>query len=134
MAQLWDGEAVYLDLALDIIELSFSYFLCVWNVHYFHDWWVCKFFLQINTQQERLNVVQEVYKKRNQLTEQCMARKNEMRECSEKQLRLQKHSLLESDAHRNATHLLYRAFEIKQEQEDDVSNLCVAKARVLRWL
>lgn len=85
---------------------------------------------QIITQQERLNVVQEVYKKRNQLTEKCMARKNEMREWSEKQLQVQKHSLLESDAHRNATHLLHRAFEIKQEQEDDVSSCCVTKARV----
>jgi hypothetical protein len=91
-------------------------------------------FSQIITQQERLNMVQEVYKKRNQLTEECMARKNEMRKWSEKQLHLQKHSLLESEAHRNATHLLHRAFEIKQEQEDEVSNLCVAKARVLCWL
>jgi membrane-bound lytic murein transglycosylase MltF len=91
-------------------------------------------FSQVITQQERLNVVQAVYKKRNQLTEQCMARKNEMREWSEKQLQVQKHSLLESDAHRNATHLLHRAFEIRQEQEDDVSNLCVTKARVLCWL
>jgi len=88
-------------------------------------------FSQIITQQERLNVVQEAYKKRNQLTEQCMARKNKMREWSGKHLHLQKHSLLESDAHRNATHLHHRAFEIKQEQEDDVSNLCVTKARVL---
>lgn len=78
-------------------------------------------------------MVQEAYKKRDQLTEQCMTRKDEMRKWSEKQLHVQKHSLLESDAHRNATHLLHRAFEIKQEQEDDVSSLCVTKARVLFW-
>jgi membrane-bound lytic murein transglycosylase MltF len=80
---------------------------------------------QIITQQDRLTEVQEAYKKKNELTEQCMARKDEMRKWSEKQLREQRHSLLESDAHRHATHLLRRAFELKQEQEDEVSNLCI---------
>lgn len=131
MAQLWDGEAVYLDLAL---YLYFFPIFCVFGMFATFLTDETEIFSQIITQQERLNVVQEAYKKRNQLTEQCMARKNEMREWSEKQLHLQKHSLLESDAHQNATHILHRAFEMKQEQEDDVSNLCVTKTSVLYWL
>jgi len=47
MAQLWDGEAVYLDLALYLY--FFSYFLCVWNVCYFLDWWDWNFFTDYYT-------------------------------------------------------------------------------------
>jgi hypothetical protein len=90
--------------------------------------------LQIITQHDRLNMVEEVYKKRNQLTEQCMSRKDEMHKWSEKQLHGKKYSLLESDAHRQATHLLQRALELKQEEEDEVSSPCVTKDRVLFWL
>jgi peptidoglycan hydrolase CwlO-like protein len=88
---------------------------------------------QVITQQDRLTEAQEAYKKKNQLTEQCMARKDEMRKSCEKQLHEHKHSLLESDAHQHATHLLRRAFELQQEQEDEVSNLFVTKDRVLFW-
>jgi hypothetical protein len=78
---------------------------------------------QVITVQDRLNMMEEAHKKKSKLTEQCISRKDEMRKWSQKQLHDQKYFLLESDAHQRETYLLHRASEIKQEQEDEVSNL-----------
>jgi hypothetical protein len=92
-----------------------------------------KMYSQVIRAQDRLNMMKEADKKKNELTEQSMARKNEMQKWSQKQLRGQKYSLLESDAHQRATYLLHRAFEIKQEQEDEVSSHYVINNRLLFW-
>lgn len=81
-----------------------------------------KIYSQVITAQDRLNMMEEADKKKNKLIEQCMARKDEMQKLSQKHLRGQKYSLLESDAQQQATYILRRAFEIKQEQEDEVSS------------
>jgi hypothetical protein len=81
-----------------------------------------KIYSQVITAQDRLKMMAEADKKKNKLIEQCMARKVEMQKWSQKHLHGQKYSLLESDAHQRATYLLRRAFEIKQEQEDEVSS------------
>ncbi|XP_069687390.1 cilia- and flagella-associated protein 45-like isoform X2 [Periplaneta americana] len=75
---------------------------------------------KVTTMQERLNKMEEEDKRKNELMEQCMARKEQMRKWSKSQTQGKKYTLLESDAHRRATHLLRRAFEMKQEQEDEV--------------
>ena len=64
-------------------------------------------------------MLEEEDKKKNEQIQQCLARKDEMQK-SYAQSKDTKYSLLESDARRRATHLLRRAFEIKQEQEDEV--------------
>lgn len=51
--------------------------------------------LRIITVRERLIVVWEAYKKRNQLTVQCMTQNDEMQKWSEKQLHGQHYFLLE---------------------------------------
>lgn len=77
---------------------------------------------QVITAQDKLNMMEEADKKKSKLTEQCMARKDEMHKWSQKQLHGQKYILLESDAHQRETYLLHRASEIKQEEEDEVSS------------
>jgi hypothetical protein len=62
----------------------------------------------------RITVVQETYKKRNQLNEQCMAQNDEMHKWSEKQLHGQKCPLLVSDANQCANHYLHKVFEIEK--------------------
>jgi hypothetical protein len=81
--------------------------------------------LQVITVQDRLNMLEEDNKKNNELM-QSKAREDEW---AQKQTHGQKHSLLESRAHRQASHLLRRAFEIKQDQEDEVRTLFVTKDR-----
>ncbi|PSN55986.1 hypothetical protein C0J52_02150 [Blattella germanica] len=75
---------------------------------------------KVVTAQERLNLLEEEDRKKNELIQQCLARKDDMRKWSQIQSKDQKYSILESDARRRATHLLRRAFEMKQEQEDEV--------------
>lgn len=75
--------------------------------------------------QDRLHMLEEADKRNNELMQKCKVRKDEMCKWSQKQKHGQKYSLLESHAHHQATHLLHRAFEMKQDQEDEVSTLCV---------
>jgi hypothetical protein len=85
--------------------------------------------LQVITIQDRLNMLEEADKKNNELLQKCKARKDEIHKWSQNQTHRQKYSLLESHAHQQATHLLHRAFEIKQDQEDEVSTLYETRDR-----
>jgi hypothetical protein len=74
-------------------------------------------------------MLEEANKKKTELIQRCMTRKDEMRKWSQKHTHEQKYSLLESHAHHRATHLLRRASEIKQDQEDEVRTVNVTKDR-----
>jgi hypothetical protein len=82
---------------------------------------------QVITMKERMSMLEKAEKEKNDLIQQCMARKDEMHRLSEEKSQGKKYTLLESEAHRRAKHLLQRAFEMKQEQEDEVSNICIIK-------
>ncbi|XP_021935545.1 cilia- and flagella-associated protein 45-like isoform X2 [Zootermopsis nevadensis] len=75
---------------------------------------------KVITMQDRLHMLEEADKRNNELMQKCKVRKDEMCKWSQKQKHGQKYSLLESHAHHQATHLLRRAFEMKQDQEDEV--------------
>lgn len=75
---------------------------------------------KIISTQERLNILKETEKRKNQQMQDCLSRKEQVNKWEKQREKGAKLKDLEIDAYRRTTHLLQRADDLRQEQMDEV--------------